>query len=196
MILCELSCVDFITTLYDSMEANNWLGFDKWMCFICGKEFTLDKYVGYDRNTLQLVFSDCPHPACSVCKSCFDFFQGAVMATDFQEFNLLRVGYQLISFTQDVLNTIANVSDKKCNKCFLFNLLVCFERAKIFRHIADIGGALMNISIGTYCTVQGLFDSVGEWSRDDFISMAEALDGADSISEVVRILIKIYSAFN
>ena len=196
MILCKLSCVDFITTLYDSMEANNWRGFDKWMCFICGRKFTLDKYVGYDRNTLQLVFSDCPHPSCSVCDSCFNFFKGPVMTTDFQQFNFLRVDYQLISFTQDVLNTIANVSDKKCNKCFIFNLLVCFERAKIFRHIYDIGGALMNVGIGTYCTLQGLFDSVGEWSRDDFISMAEALDGADSISEVVRILIKIYSAFN
>ena len=196
MIYCKLSCVDFITTLYDSMEANDWRGFDKWMCFTCGKEFTLDKYVGYNRNTLQLLFSDCPHPACSQCDSCFSFFKGTFMATDFQEFNLLRVSYQLLSFTQDVLNTIANVSDKKCNKCFLFNLLVCFERAKIFRTIADIGGALVNISIGTYCTLQGLFDNVGEWSRNDFISMAEALDGADSASEVLRVLITLYNTFN
>lgn len=196
MILCELSCVDFITTLYDSMEANNWRGFDKWMCFICGKEFTLDKYVGYDRNTLMLAFSDCPHPACSVCDSCFSILKGPVMATDFQQFNLLRVDYQLISFTQDVLNTIANVSDKKCNKCFIFNLLVCFERAKVFRHIADISGALMNLSIGTYCTLQGLFDNVGEWSRNDFIKLARDLDGADSASDAFRILVKLYNTFN
>ena len=195
MILCKLSCVDFITTLYDSMEANNWRGFDKWMCFICGRKFTLDKYVGYDRNTLQLLFSDCPHPACSVCDSCFNFFKGPVMTTDFQQFNFLRVDYQLISFTQDVLNTIANVSDKKCNKCFIFNLLVCFERAKIFRHIYDIGGALMNVGIGTYCTLQGLFDNVGEWSRNDFIKLARDLDGADSASEAFRILVKLYNAF-
>ena len=196
MIYCKLSCVDFITTLYDSMEANDWRGFDKWMCFTCGKEFTLDKYVGYDRNTLMLAFSDCPHPACSVCKSCFDFFQGALMATDFQEFNLLRVGYQLISFTQDVLNTIANVSDKKCNKCFLFNLLVCFVIARKYRNVYNIGDSRLSVGIGTYCTLQGLFDNVGEWSRDDFISLARDLDEADSGSEAFRILVKLYKTFN
>ena len=195
MILCKLSCVDFITTLYDSMEANNWSGFNKWMCFSCGKEFTLERNVGYDRNTLQLLFSDCPHPACSVCDSCFDVFKGPLMATDFQNFNYLRVGYQL-SFTQDVLNTIVNVSDKKCNKCFIFNLLVCFVIAKKHRSIYDIGDAHIAVGIGTYCTLQGLFDSVGEWSRDDFISLARDLDGADSGSEASRILITLYKTFN
>lgn len=195
MFFCELSCVDFITTLYDSMEANNWRGFNKWMCFTCGKEFTLERNVGYDRNTLMLVFSDCPHPACSVCDSCFSLLKGPLLATDFQQFNTLRVDYPLISFTQDVLNTIANVSDKKCNKCFLFNLFVCFVIARKYRNVYNIGDARINDSIETYCTLQGLFDNVGEWSRDDFIELARDLDEADSGSEAFRILVKLYNTF-
>ena len=195
MIHCTLSCVDFITTLYDSMEAHNWHGFDKWMCFRCGEEFTLDKLVSYDSNTLQLLFSDCPHPACSVCDDCYKWYLGATLTTDFQQFNAQRLGCQLVSFAQDVLNTVVGVSDKKCNKCFIFNLLVCFERAKIFKHVLDPYGIAMNVSIGTTCTLQGLFDNVGNWSKSDFIDLAESLDAADSIATVVRVLNMLFGSF-
>ena len=195
MIHCTLSCVDFITTLYDSMEAHNWRGFDKWMCFRCGEEFTLDKLVSYDSNTLQLLFSDCPHPACSVCDDCFVWYLAGTLTTDFQQFNAQRLGYQLVSFAQDVLNTVVGVSDKKCNKCFIFNLLICFERAKIFKHVFDSYGAAMNMSIGTACTLQGLFDNVGNWSKSDYIDLAESLDAADSIATVVRVLNLLFGSF-
>ena len=195
MIHCTLSCVSYITTLYDSMEAHNWRGFDKWMCFLCGRKFTLDKLVSYDSNTLQLLFSDCPHPACSICNSCFKWYMGPTLTTDFQQFNALRLDYQVISFTQDVLNTIVGVSDKECNKCFIFNLLVCFERAKIFRHIFDLGGSLMNLGIGTICTLQGLFDNVGNWSKSDFLDLARRLDAADDASSAARILVKVLKSF-
>ena len=196
MILCELRCERFISVLYDSMERNGWNGFDEWMCFKCGKTFKLDKKVAYDSNTLQLLFSSCPHPACSLCSNCYAWYSAPVATTDFQQFNILRLDYQLISFTQDVLNTlIVGEADKKCNKCFIFNLLVCFIRAKVFRHILDIGGALMNLEIGTVCTVQGLVDNVGNWGRSDFIDLARRLDGADDASDAARILMKIFNSF-
>ena len=194
MIQCKLTCKQFITILYDSMEANRWKGFNKWMCFRCGRVFKLGKYVGYDRNTLMLIDSDCNHPVCSYCDNCYSIFLGPIGTTDFQQFNMLRIDYQCISFAQDVLNTVVNVDREICNKCFLFNLLVCFERAKIFRHIFDIGGALMNLGIGTVCTVQGLFDNVGHWSRNDFLELASNLDDADDASDAARILTKVLSS--
>ena len=120
---------------------------------------------------------------------------GPTLTTDFQQFNALRLDYQVISFTQDVLNTIVNASYEECNKCFIFNLLVCFERAKIFRHIFDLGGSLMNLGIGTICTLQGLFDNVGNWSRSDFINLARKLDAADDASSAARILMNLLKSF-
>ena len=177
------------------MDANDWRGFKKWMCFRCGRTFTLNKYVGYDCNTLMLVNSDCNHPVCSYCDSCYTLWLAPVGTTDFQQFNILRVDYQFISFTQDILNTIVDVDRKICNKCFLFNLLICFIRAKIFRHIFDMVGALMNLGIGTVCTLQGFFDSVGHWSRQDFIDFARKLDDADDAAAAARIIDMILSQF-
>ena len=195
MILCKLRSEQYITVLYDSMEYHNWNGFTEWMCFKCGKTFRLQKMVAYDSNTLQLAFSDCPHPACSLCSDCYNWYSAPVATTDFQQFNILRLDYQVISFTQDILNTIVGETDKKCNKCFIFNLLICFARAKIFRHILDIGGALMNLGIGTVCTLQGLFDNVGNWERSDFISLARQLDQADDASDAARIIYNLLKSF-
>ena len=196
MINCTLSCVSYITTLYDSMEASGWLGFDKWMCFLCGRKFTLNKLVSYDSNTLQLLFSDCPHPACSVCDDCYKWYLVPTLVTDFQQFNLFRVGYDPVPLTDDILLSFTNVSDIKSNKCFLFNLLVCFERAKIFRWRADIGGDLMNLKIGTVCTLQGLFDNVGNWSKSDFLDLAKQFDAADDATAAARILMNVLKSFN
>ena len=195
MILCTLKCVKYISILYDSMEANSWYGFDKWMCFKCGRVFHLRKKVGYDRNTLMLLDSDCNHPVCSYCDSCWSIFNAVVGSTDFQQFNILRLDYQCMSLTQDLVNTFVGVSREMCNKCFLFNMLVCFIRAKVFRHILDVGGALMNLGIGTVCTLQGLFDNVGHWTRDDFLDLAELLDKANDASEAFRILHKVLVEF-
>lgn len=196
MIQSKLTCVQFIGTLYDSMEKNSWRGFDNWMCFRCGHKFTLDKYVSYDSNTLMLVFSDCNHPACSYCDRCFSIWLAPIGTTDFQQFNLLRLDYQLISFLQELGNMIVNDFDKRCNKCFIFNLLICFARAKIFKHIADMTGAFYNLSIGAICTMQGLFDNVGNWSRDDFINLARQLDGANDAADGSRIVNNILKSFN
>lgn len=115
--------------------------------------------------------------------------------TDFQQFNMLRLDYQLIAFLQDVANTVVGDTNKRCNRCFIFNLLICFARAKIFRHIADMTGALYNLSIGALCTMQGLFDNVGNWSRSDFIDLATKLDDADDASDTFRILEKNIQIF-
>ena len=195
MILCELRCERFISVLYDSMERNGWNGFDEWMCFKCGKTFKLDKKVAYDSNTLQLLFSSCPHPACSLCSNCYAWYSAPVATTDFQQFNILRLDYQLISFTPNVLDSIVGESDVEYNKCFIFNLLVCFIRAKVFKHILDIGGALMNLKIGVVCTLQQLFDNIGRWNRSDFIDLARQLDAADNASEMARILNTLFELF-
>ena len=178
------------------MEYNRWNGFTEWMCFKCGRTFKLYKRVAYDSNTLQLLFSNCPHPATSWCSDCFFWLSAPVATTDFQQFNILRLDYQLISFTQDILNTfVVGDTDKKCNKCFLFNLLVCFIRAKIFKHIMDIGGALMNLGIGTVCTVQGLLDNVGNWERSDFIALARKLDSTNNAAQAARIIMNVLNVF-
>ncbi|KAK8795768.1 hypothetical protein WA171_006586 [Blastocystis sp. BT1] len=195
MIQCTLSCVQYISILYDSMVENNWYGFSKWMCFKCGRVFYLNKKVGYDRNTLLLVDSSCNHPVCSYCDSCWTFFNAPIGSTDFQQFNILRLDYQCISFTQDVLNTVVGVTREKCNKCFLFNMLICFIRAKIFKHIFDLTGALMNLGIGTVCTLQGLFDGVGCWGRNDFLNLARQLDGTNDAAAAFRIIERILNMF-
>ena len=178
------------------MEKNQWNGFTEWMCFKCGTTFRLYKRVAYNSNTLQLMNSSCPHPACSWCSDCYFWLSAPVATTDFQQFNILRLDYQLISFTQDVLNTfVVGEADKRCNKCFLFNLLVCFIRSKIFKHILDVGGALMNLGIGTVCTVQGLVNNVGNWERADFLALARKLDSTNDAAQAARIILKVLKAF-
>lgn len=56
-------------------------------------------------------------------------------------------------------------------------------------------GALYNLSIGALCTMQGLFDNVGNWSRSDFIDLATKLDDADDASDTFRILEKNIQIF-
>ena len=195
MIHCTLSCVRFISILYDSMASNYWNGFDKWMCFRCGKTFSLRKYVSYCRNNLLLVFSDCPHPACSVCEDCYSWWIGATLATDFQQFNTLRISHNLVPLTDDVLMAFTDVSDMKSNKCYLFDLLICFAKAKLFRHILDIDGALKCLTVSVYCSLEKLYDKVGDWSRDDFIDFARQLDGATTPNEMLEVIIRILKSF-
>ena len=195
MIHCTLSCVSYITTLYDSMEASGWLGFDKWMCFRCGKKFTLSKYVAYNRSNLLLALSDCPHPACSVCDRCYKWYLGATLMTDFQQFNLFRVGHDPVPLTDDILLSFTNVSDIKSNKCFLFNLLVCFVRAKIFKHAFDYDGALTSLTLNVFCSLQIVYDTIGEWSRDDFIRLARKLDEAKDYHMAGQLLATVYESY-
>lgn len=197
MLFCSLPCEEFIRILYESMESNKWIGFDKWMCFRCGKTFSLEKTVSYDHNTLMLMLSSCDHPACSYCNRCFreKRFVAPLLITDFQQFNLLRLDAQCISFLQEVANYVVNEADEVCNKCFLFNLLVCFIRAKIYRHVLDATGAAFNLGIGAICTVKGVIDGVGHWSKSDFIDFARRLDAADDAAAVLRIIDNLLTSF-
>ena len=192
MIQATLSCEKFITTLFDSMEANGWKGFDKWPCFRCGSSFGLYKYVGYDRNTLMLVDSTCDHPACSYCNKCYSWLLGPAGVTDFAQFNMLRLDYQCISLVQHVGNLVIQEERKKCNKCFIFNMLVCFARAKIYKHVFDATGAAFNLGIGVTCTLQGLFDTIGYWSRGDFVKLARDLDRAGDAAATLRVFQQLF----
>ena len=192
----ELTYERFITVLYDSMEKNQWNGFTEWMCFKCGTTFRLYKRVAYNDSILQLKNSDFPHPFCSLCDHCYTPLIDPVANTNFYHYYTQQKEHQLISFTQDVLNTlVVGEADKRCNKCFLFNLLVCFIRSKIFKHILDVGGALMNLGIGTVCTVQGLVSNVGNWERADFLALARKLDSTNDAAQAARIILKVLKAF-
>lgn len=197
MLFCTLPCETFIRILYDSMVNNNWIGFDKWMCFRCGRIFSLDKTVSYDHNTLFLINSTCDHPACSYCNSCFrqKWHVAPLLVTDFQQFNGLRLDAQCVSFLQEVANLVVNERREVCNKCFLFNLLVCFVRAKVYQHLLDATGAVFNLGIGAICTVQGVIDGVGHWERSDFIDFARRLDSANDAAATVRIVNNLLKAF-
>ena len=71
-----------------------------------------------------------------------------------------------------------NASDIKSNKCFLFNLLVCFVSAKICKDVFDIDGALTSFKLNLFCSLSMGYAKIGKWSREDFIDLARKLDEA------------------